>query len=154
MTNNPENMLELKPCPFCGSDGKEKTVWKSRGGGYEYPVYVVECSRCQTVKTFNGYEKACEHPYPWNNGDYKNDFGMMQKARDIWNTRANDTLAEENKRLREALGNVCKNAQRVMSLLEKHGADIVPHLLDTDENAGQLLREALNQTKGGCDDQQ
>lgn len=42
-------------------------------------------------------------------------------------------------------------SSRVMNLLEKHGAGIVPHLLDTDENAGQFLREALakyNELKG------
>lgn len=34
-------------------------------------------------------------------------------------------------------------AREVMDKLESHGAEIVPHLMDTDENAGQRLREAL-----------
>ncbi len=40
------------------------------------------------------------------------------------------------KALREA-------ATEVMAALEQHGAAIVPHLIDTDDNAGQRLREAL-----------
>lgn len=52
----------------------------------------------------------------------------------------------------EMLANACliaaapdlyKNAKEVMAALEEHGASIVPHLLDTDDNAGQRLREAI-----------
>lgn len=38
---------------------------------------------------------------------------------------------------------VVENAQTVMDALEDHASDAVPHLLDTDDNAGQRLREAL-----------
>lgn len=38
---------------------------------------------------------------------------------------------------------VARNAQTVMDLLDQHGAGIVGHLLDTDNNAGQRLRSAL-----------
>ena len=38
---------------------------------------------------------------------------------------------------------VARNAQTVMELLDQHGAGIVGHLLDTDDNAGQRLRSAL-----------
>ena len=34
-------------------------------------------------------------------------------------------------------------AKEVMDTLEQYGGSIVPHLMDTDENAGQRLREAL-----------
>lgn len=34
-------------------------------------------------------------------------------------------------------------AIEVMGLLEKHGPSIGPHLLDTDMNAGQRLRDAI-----------
>jgi len=33
--------------------------------------------------------------------------------------------------------------KRVMDLLDEHGSEIVPHLMDTDENAGQKLRDLI-----------
>lgn len=36
-------------------------------------------------------------------------------------------------------------AKDVMELLQRDGAKIVPHLLDTDENAGQRLRDVLEE---------
>jgi len=39
---------------------------------------------------------------------------------------------------------IALKAKKVMDLLEKHGSGIVPHLLDTDENAGQELRDAIH----------
>jgi hypothetical protein len=48
-------------------------------------------------------------------------------------------LCEEVELLRE----VARQARFVMAALEDHGASIVPHLLDTDDNAGQYLRDAL-----------
>jgi ribosomal protein L37AE/L43A len=38
-------------------------------------------------------------------------------------------------------------AQQVMTLLEEHGSGIVGHLLDTDDNAGQRLREAVAESR-------
>ena len=35
-------------------------------------------------------------------------------------------------------------AKEVMELLERHGEQVVPHLLDSDDNAGQFLREAID----------
>lgn len=46
-----------------------------------------------------------------------------------------------------ALIEVAEAAKIVMDLLEEHGPSIVPHLLDTDENAGQRLRTALEGVK-------
>ena len=36
-------------------------------------------------------------------------------------------------------------AREVMEDLERYGPSIVPHLLDTDDNAGQRLRKALDE---------
>jgi hypothetical protein len=38
-------------------------------------------------------------------------------------------------------------ARRVSDLLTAHGASIVPHLMDTDDNPGQELRNALDEVE-------
>jgi hypothetical protein len=38
---------------------------------------------------------------------------------------------------------LAREANEVMQKLEQHGPSIVPHLMGTDENAGQRLRDAL-----------
>lgn len=43
----------------------------------------------------------------------------------------------------ERLRRVERYAREVMDALEQHGAAIVPHLLDNDENSGERLRQAL-----------
>ncbi len=43
----------------------------------------------------------------------------------------------------ELLIEIAIQATRVMNALEEYGAGIVPHLMDTDENCGQKLREAI-----------
>jgi hypothetical protein len=43
-----------------------------------------------------------------------------------------------NERLVEA-------AREVMDALEQHGPSIVPHLIDTDDNAGERLRTAITE---------
>jgi hypothetical protein len=53
--------------------------------------------------------------------------------------RALDEAQAKVKRLEEAL----RLGKIVMDMLEEHGPSIVPHLLDTDENAGQRFRDAL-----------
>ena len=50
---------------------------------------------------------------------------------------------------REAVAALVTQASAVMSLLEKHGGGIVPHLLDTDDNPGEFLRAALERVRGG-----
>lgn len=57
--------------------------------------------------------------------------------------KALHALATEN----EALG---RAASEVMTALQAHGASIVPHLLDTDDNAGQRLRHLLNAAQEGA----
>lgn len=51
----------------------------------------------------------------------------------------NDRLLAEIERLNE----VECHAREVMALLMQHGAGIVGHLLDNDDNAGERLRAAL-----------
>lgn len=36
-----------------------------------------------------------------------------------------------------------KQAKQVMNMLEEYGGSIVPHLIDTDDNAGEFLRQAI-----------
>lgn len=54
---------------------------------------------------------------------------------------------QANTKLVAAAPEIAHWANEVMQLLEKHGPGIVPHLMDTDDNAGQFLRDALK--KGG-----
>ena len=39
-------MIELKPCPFCGSDA---SLTEMRGVSLEGPLFLVECSRCSAI---------------------------------------------------------------------------------------------------------
>lgn len=43
----------------------------------------------------------------------------------------------------EKLWAVARLADRIMKLLQAEGPSIVPHLMDSDENSGQHLRDAL-----------
>jgi pantothenate kinase len=54
---------------------------------------------------------------------------------------------EEHGRLIAAAPEFYATAKEVMDLLSKHGASIVPHLLDTDENPGERLRALLAKVK-------
>lgn len=56
--------------------------------------------------------------------------------------RLSAELAAERER-RVKVEGALKLGKIVMDLLQKHGPSIVPHLLDTDENAGQRFRDAL-----------
>ncbi len=44
------------------------------------------------------------------------------------------------------IGSVDEHARAVMFMLREYGGRIVPHLMDTDDNAGQYLRRALGIT--------
>jgi len=39
-------------------------------------------------------------------------------------------------------------AKQVMEILGQYGASAVPHLMDTDDNAGQALRDAIAEATG------
>lgn len=71
---------------------------------------------------------------------------MVEAAEELERLRAAvnalPELVERVKRLEEAL----KLGKIVMDMLDEHGPSIVPHLLDTDENAGQRFRAALKET--------
>ena len=41
------------------------------------------------------------------------------------------------------LEEIAEHGRMVIGALEIHGSSIVPHLLDTDDNAGERLRKAL-----------
>lgn len=56
--------------------------------------------------------------------------------------------AEANARLIAAAPELLETASRVMAILEEHGPSIVPHLLDSDDNAGQRLRDAIAKATG------
>lgn len=66
---------------------------------------------------------------------------VQKKEHELQQARARIVRLEE----------VAKHARNVMSLLEEHGPGIVLHLMDTDDNSGQYLREALNNREGGSD---
>ena len=51
--------------------------------------------------------------------------------------------APADRAMTEALEGLITAASWVMDLLKTHGPSIVPHLLDTDDNAGERLRSAL-----------
>jgi hypothetical protein len=51
--------------------------------------------------------------------------------------------AEANAKLIAAAPDLLSAAKEVMDTLAKFGGSIVPHLLDTDMNAGQRLRDAI-----------
>jgi len=46
-------------------------------------------------------------------------------------------------RRERAWWNLLRAAKEVMADLAEHGPSIVPHLMDTDNNAGQRLRDAI-----------
>jgi hypothetical protein len=58
-------------------------------------------------------------------------------------TRLQAEIGVKNEMLRELI----RRSSAVMTMLEVHGGAIVPHLMDTDENAGQFLREAIESAR-------
>ena len=51
----------------------------------------------------------------------------------------------------ESCKELLRHAEAVMKQLEEHGGAIVPHLLDTDDNPGEFLRQAIYKAKTGAD---
>lgn len=64
------------------------------------------------------------------------------------NVLSNPANGEGNALLIASAPDMFEAAKEVMSALEEHGPSIVPHLVDTDENAGQRLREAIAKAEG------
>jgi hypothetical protein len=52
-------------------------------------------------------------------------------------------LASRDPEAAKLIEQLVREGSAVMRLLEEHGPSIVPHLLDTDDNAGQRFRDAL-----------
>jgi hypothetical protein len=52
-------------------------------------------------------------------------------------------ISESDAHFMAAASGLLAPAKQVMAMLEEHGPSIVPHLLDSDENAGQRLRDAI-----------
>lgn len=64
---------------------------------------------------------------------------------------ANKTFSQEldaNARLMSAAPELLEFSKKVMATLKEFGPAIVPHLLDTDENDGQRLRNAIAKAEG------
>lgn len=55
---------------------------------------------------------------------------------------------EGDARVMAAAPDLLSAAREVMEALEKYGASIVPHLIDTDMNAGKRLRDAIAKATG------
>lgn len=72
--------------------------------------------------------------------------GILEGSKSIctisdWLKTGDEIIA--NAKLIAAAPLLLKYAIDVMEILDRGGKDIVPHLLDTDDNAGQKLREAI-----------
>ena len=63
----------------------------------------------------------------------------------LW--KAEQRTRRECMELRDQVRVLRGASSTVMRLLEEHGPSIVPHLMDTDETAGQRLRDALAATE-------
>ena len=92
--------------------------------------------------------KAQHTPGPWKKSSHSN----LIKAGDltvcVMMERDDKEIEAANVLLVETAPNLLAAASEVMSLLEKHGTSIVPHLLASDENAGQRLRDAIAKALG------
>lgn len=65
------------------------------------------------------------------------------KAQYDGSMRALTKVMAEHSEMYGVAKELAEAAASVMQHLERHGPSIVPHLMDTDENAGQRLRAAL-----------
>lgn len=71
-----EKQIELKPCPFCGGEGKLNEHWESAGMGANAREFYVSCKSC---RAHGGM--ASEF---FENGD------LRAKAIERWNRRADN----------------------------------------------------------------
>lgn len=70
-------MAKLKPCPFCGGDGRLKKGFPSQQKTGQRMAFV-QCAKCM-AKTGTFYQMAYEN---WND--------VIRHAMDAWNERAGD----------------------------------------------------------------
>lgn len=90
------DMIELKPCPFCGADADMKWVLDEHGykNGHGGKALRVFCSREGECPSPEWTEVASEH---------EDDAACMESVTRFWNTRAEDWEAGEMLRLRVGL---------------------------------------------------
>ena len=53
--------------------------------------------------------------------------------------------------LKQRIRQLAHRAETVMQMLDTHGPIIVPHLLDTDDNAGQFLRTEIEDARAALE---
>lgn len=60
-------MVELKPCPFCGSESKLVThsFWNEKEQNFSDKTYSVKCCNC-SVETYQFYETEEKAAESWN----------------------------------------------------------------------------------------
>lgn len=83
-------MSELKPCPFCGANGKIIKL-NHKGANGEYKT-LIKCERC-------GCRTYTEYPLP-----HDSYLTRLERVVSLWNTRTDpekDRLQQENAKLRE-----------------------------------------------------
>lgn len=90
------DMIDLKPCPFCGADARLKWVLDDRAihNGHGGKSLQVSCSREGECPSPTWTEAADEH---------EDDAACLVSVTQFWNTRAEDWEPEEMLRLRVRL---------------------------------------------------
>ena len=96
--------MELKCCPFCGSDVElKKEPIRGYGGCYSY---LIRCDNC-----------GCELNYKKNDTVYRSDKEAINNVVPIWNKRALDSMEEAREIngtfeiIKQAFLNACKYLQ-------------------------------------------
>lgn len=118
-------MIALTPCPKCGKACR--AVYPDARGGVWHAIY---CKCGQNLpKPVRGTTRPVWRKNP-------------EVAVRAWN-RARMPKPD----YKALAGKLAEAADEVMKKLEQHGPSIVPHLLDTDENAGERLREVITEAK-------
>lgn len=118
------DMVELKPCPFCGADARLKWVLDDHAihNGHGGKTLQVSCSRDGECPSPTWAESADEH---------ESDVDCLESVTRFWNTRADDWEAAELIRLRVRLAqaegelrSVRVERDRAMCACEKIGERI------------------------------
>jgi hypothetical protein len=87
--------LELKPCPFCGSekvkvDGRYKKKWSYEGVGHT--TITVRCNKCHARGgTASGYTRNACYPLTDRGEEVlETEYQIRCRAVDAWNRRENN----------------------------------------------------------------
>ena len=90
------DMVELRPCPFCGADARMKWVLDDHAvhNGHGGKSLHVSCSRDGECPSPSWAENADEH---------EDDAALLDSVSTFWNTRAEDWEPQELNRLRVKL---------------------------------------------------